>query len=337
MATTSAHTLAMSPTTSTVLPPQPGTTCDAPGTLVEGRPAGEDIAFVDADHGWLVRDAAIYVTIDGGVTWTHQATCPNTSLSAVDFVDVMHGWAVGFAFPCCAYTHETQGPGAIVATTDGGRTWRRQEAPRGDFLAAAFVDTDHGWAVGNGGVIAATSDGGEHWVSQADSHSGKTSEGVDFIDANRGWIVSPDSTALSTSDGGATWTTQRIDGSPSGVHFFDTAHGWIVGSELILSTSNGGATWRRYAGPLNGWHINRVQFVDDRQGWAVGIDHTDEPGSPTGDLVLATSDGGTTWTRQSGPSGVGLFSLSFVSASRGWVTGRYGGTWRTIDGGKTWS
>ena len=65
----------------------------------------------------------------------------------------MHGWAVG-----------TDG---ILATIDGGRTWRAQESPTTNELdGIAFSDPRHGWVGGDLGVILATTDGGQSWVAQ---------------------------------------------------------------------------------------------------------------------------------------------------------------------------
>src|SRR5262249_11790615 len=66
-------------------------------------------------------------------------------------------------------------------------------------------------------------------------------------------------------------------------------HAWVVGrpGSVILHSSNRGQSWELlqtgYPLPLNG-----VFFLDERQGWAVG-----ELGT-----VLATADGGKTWTVQ---------------------------------------
>src|SRR6516162_11590698 len=58
--------------------------------------------------------------------------------------------------------------------------------------------------------------------------------------------------------------------------------------------------------------LHAVQFVDDREGWAVG----DEG------VVWHTIDGGTSWDRQ--PTGVraSLRSLHFLNPFTGWIAGR---------------
>ncbi len=70
--------------------------------------------------------------------------------------------------------------------------------------------------------------------------------------------------------------------------------------------------------------LNTVTFRTIQQGWLGGAQ-----------TILATSDGGATWTRRySGPATIRQFS--FVSADVGWAMGR-GALLHTLDGGKTWS
>jgi photosystem II stability/assembly factor-like uncharacterized protein len=67
-----------------------------------------------------------------------------------------------------------------------------------------------------------------------------------------------------------------------------------------------------------------VQFVSAQQGWVAGSGR-----------ILATSDGGQTWTRQySGPAG--LYQVDFISATRGWAVGP-NAVLTTTDGGKVWA
>ena len=55
---------------------------------------------------------------DGGTTWSLQSTGQSLPLYGLNFADSRHGWAVGAL-------------GTILATADGGKTWRRQRAGGG--------------------------------------------------------------------------------------------------------------------------------------------------------------------------------------------------------------
>lgn len=72
--------------------------CGATGTLY-------DVRFVDANTGWVVGDGGIWKTSNGGGTWTSQEA---TTMTAVAFVDPLHGWAAGKS---------------VMRTVDGGDTW----------------------------------------------------------------------------------------------------------------------------------------------------------------------------------------------------------------------
>lgn len=94
---------------------------------------------------------------DDGRDWTQADVPVRSTLTAVSFADARHGWAVG---------HDA----VIVATDDGGRTWRLQhvQPERGTpLLDVLFVDARRGWAVGNFGLFLETADGGTTWTPVA--------------------------------------------------------------------------------------------------------------------------------------------------------------------------
>lgn len=99
-------------------------------------------------------------------------------------------------------------------------------------------------------------------------------------------------------------------------------HGYILLSE------DGGTRWRRASSP-DAPLLTSVFFVDDQRGWAVGHDTT----------ILATTDGGGTWTRQfSAPKEQRpLMDVLFLDAQHGIAVGAYGAYYETADGGKTWT
>ena len=68
--------------------------------------------FVDKDHGWGVGDNGTIVhTVDGGSTWTPQASGTTDFLVDVRFADPLHGLVL------------TSTLGAALQTADGGATW----------------------------------------------------------------------------------------------------------------------------------------------------------------------------------------------------------------------
>jgi photosystem II stability/assembly factor-like uncharacterized protein len=228
---------------------------------------------------------------------------------------------------------------ALPALAHAAGSWGFQDSgiTDGTMLASvSFVDTTHGWAVGDVGTILRTSDGGAHWAPQA---SGVTADdillGVFFKDATHGWAVGTNGTIVSTTNGGGTWTSRDsgiTDGSGlSAVYFADTSHGWAVGDAgTVVRTTNGGATWTSQdSGITDGSNLYSVAFTDTGHGWAAGDNGT----------IISTTNGGATWTSQDSGVTDGRFlrAIAFVDATHGWAAGDNGTVLSTTDGGATWT
>ena len=95
----------------------------------------------------------------------------------------------------------------------------------------------------------------------------------------------------------------------------------------IVYSDDQGATWSRAKTPPAPL-LTTVEFIDAKTGWAAGHDAT----------ILATADGGESWTQQlSAPSEQRpLLDLLFLSKTEGFAVGAYGAFYETTDG-KTWN
>ena len=245
-------------------------------------------------------------------------------------------------------------------------------------LSVSFPTPTQGYAVGDQGVILATSDGGATWKEQASGvpgidptcDTGPNGEpiesactnvlfDVDFVDATTGWAVGSDGIVVHTSDGGTTWARQPLPPldsiaglgpGPGGtdlraggwddlfsVSFPDARAGAVAGpGGTILTTADGGATWqwrgdRRYGG------LTDLTFTDRQHGQAVGLANTGL--SPF--ISVATADGGTSWEiRQPPPrstvANANFSGLDFLDAQRGYIAGSTGRILATTDGGHSW-
>ena len=156
--------------------------------------------------------------------------------------------------------------GLILATSDGGATWKKQASPtRDSFEGVVCVDATHAWALG--------ADGND------------------------------DESILATTDGGTTWKVQQtwkmwVAGVNS-MAFADTTHGWVVGGGgVILATTDGGKSWKtQHSGTKV--NLSAVAFADDRHGLAVGNTFVGADAMSNtfkGSTILRTTDGGATWT-----------------------------------------
>lgn len=173
-------------------------------------------------------------------------------LTDVSLVDSRHGWTVG--------------GGVILATDDGGQSWRQQQSGvKTSLYAIQFTDPQHGWAVGHDGIILVTDNGGQSWRPQ---QSGVKTVlwAVQFTDPQHGWAVGDSVVILATDDGGQSWRKQHHSSNDMWLHavqFTDPQHGWAVGGPygVILATDNGGQSWRLQHRGASAW-IRAFELTD---------------------------------------------------------------------------
>jgi photosystem II stability/assembly factor-like uncharacterized protein len=146
------------------------------------------------------------------------------------------------------------------------------------------------------------------------------------------------------SQGQKVWSLQTspvLSKALNGVIFFDANNGWAVGQDvsnhtLILNTVDGGANWTQQTSPIAGYSLNSVYFVSVNIGWAVGQTSVGVPNN----IILVTTDGGANWTQQTSPVTGRLYSVFFLDANNGWISGEDGlGNFlllNTTDGGVNW-
>jgi hypothetical protein len=135
-----------------------------------------DADLVDGALGFAAGTRTIWVTTDGGATWT--AACLPAGAQFVHALAVrgQKAWAAGIG--------EEGGSAFILRSTDGGRVWRLAQVPAGAtyLMDIAFPDDDHGWVVGRrpqtdpaygdqyggGALLLRSTDGGATWTLSQD-------------------------------------------------------------------------------------------------------------------------------------------------------------------------
>ncbi|MBM3147408.1 MAG: hypothetical protein FJ000_05890 [Actinobacteria bacterium] len=242
---------------------------------------------------------------------------------------------------------------------DSARAYPTTQRP---LTACDFVSPTTGWVVGEHGVVLRTVNAGRLWHRQRSSRlRAERLHDVDFVDRSRGWAVGSGGLILVTRDAGASWLRRSSDrtvdlravaatGPDSAV-----VVGWSgpAGAPVgeILRSADSGSTWVG-VGAWPGTRLHDVVFADRSHGWAVGSGPAVGSGAAAESaVVLATGDGGQTWTAAAGPEDLGidpgrssaLFAVEALDASRLWCAGRSGPVGaahgllaRSLDGGRSW-
>lgn len=229
--------------------------------------------------------------------------------------------------------------------------------------AVQFVDKQEGWAVGDHGVVWHTTDGGVRWERQK-SGTRASLRAVHFLTPYTGFAVGrieqpygmvATGVVIRTTDGGLTWQEVAAGVLPGlvAVKFLDDAKGVVVGDPCpaflsgVFKTTDGGLNWevvpekQAYEQlPVLGLErptpgrtteytrktgqripVHDLHMIDGKNGVAVGDLGT----------ILATNDGGKTWTvRKCGgqraavlfvlatPDGVPLDTVALLGAKDGY-------------------
>ncbi|OFY63019.1 MAG: hypothetical protein A3H98_10680 [Bacteroidetes bacterium RIFCSPLOWO2_02_FULL_36_8] len=136
------------------------------------------------------------------------------------------------------------------------------------------------------------------------------------------------------------WEYGKVDGIdkriiPTAVQFVQNGNGYLSGTfksptnipaGCIYKTTDGGSTWEKIEN-LSGTDINKVQMIDEQNGFAVGDEGK----------LLATYSGGASWYEISLENSENLNDLYFLDLQNGIIVGNNGTIINTKDGGKTFS
>lgn len=190
----------------------------------------------------------------GAADWQVVSSGTNNALLAISFAsDNLHGFAVG-------------GGGTIVATADGGKSWRLQNSGTLQQLLDVYAaDALHVCAVGAFGTVTLTSDGGETWhtakipwdqlLPRITKEYGTIEPALNSVYCSSprvGFAAGEFGTIIRTTDGGATWQAQTYGtlDTPQlvGIAFLGDRAGWAVAQDgSIVDTTDAGESWSKAA------------------------------------------------------------------------------------------
>lgn len=298
----------------------------APGVTLNGAPGDilSNVFMLDTTHAWSASPGpgstpyggqgppfdklhvVVSRTSDGGRTW-QSVTVPGDwggSKPVLAFADVRHGYLLIAGL-------RGGGASAVLATADGGVTWRLVHGGSGIL-----------------GSIFGVSGSGTLWSgNQGDAGP----VGRPVFDVSR--------------DGGRTWSDARLPGLVGDIYVNDT-----LVAPPVFSGSNGAAAvlaessanppeFRFFRTTSRGLSWVQVASIAQNENGSVAVAVIDATHfvavDPAAGVVRRTSDGGATW--QSSPmSGSGIASrLRFWAPEYGSAVVSHG-IIRTTDGGRTW-
>ncbi|MEK6323225.1 MAG: YCF48-related protein [Acidobacteriota bacterium] len=236
----------------------------------QGVDAGLNDVSVRRERICIVGDAGtILRSTDGGRSFVKILRSTRRSggasgpaeldLYSVQFADEDHVYIVGDR-------------GLILASTDGGATWREQHSGSATQLFHLSLRGEHGWVVGTGGVILHTDNGGRNWYPQR-SGVNEDLNRVYMVTDRVGLITGDNGTLLRTENSGATWERVSLNVREPlfGMSFIDNKTGWVVGYKgRIIRTYDGGRNWVEQ-NSNTGADLFSVSFHKNR-GYAIGRD-----------------------------------------------------------------
>jgi len=232
-------------------------------------------------------------------------------------------------------------------------------------IAVSPVNDRVVWVSGRDGTFTVTTDGGKTWkAGVVQGAEGLELRDVQGISATTAYVLSigrepSDFRIYKTEDGGANWSVQfrnQIYGA-----FYDCFAFWTPERGIALSDSVNGAfpnlrtedgkTWESIAKNMPAALQNEGSFASS--GTCIAKEGKSDAWIVTGNgpaaRVLATQDGGNTWSADNAPfpssQGAGAFTVAFRDAQNGMIGGgdlnpknpNRAATAISHDGGKTWS
>jgi photosystem II stability/assembly factor-like uncharacterized protein len=232
--------------------------------------------------------------------------------------------------------------GTLLATVDGGKTWKKEKDFTGDTIREVyFTDENNGWLLCERDIyslgssapsyLLKTSDGGAHWERiEFGGDKRKKIAKIFFNEKGAGAAIGEGGVYFALED------NKKWKNMPSTVRylmldgvFTDDSHGAMVGAgSTILFTEDAGLSWSKSSvfGSSN-TRFNSVFFINQKTGWTVG----------TLGKIYQTFSGGKVWREQNSPTAKDLTDVFFCDTAEGWAVGDNGAMLHTTTGGNLWT
>jgi photosystem II stability/assembly factor-like uncharacterized protein len=248
----------------------------------------------------LVASATVAITASA-VPAAAAPTAPTalTAVTAVSCASATHCWAGAF---------DAKGS-AIIATANGGATWRVEyTTTKYDITAIDCTSAAHCLAIGypiegSSTAFMETADGGRVWSAHAAPRSLALAGALSCANSSDCWAVGladnrVNAAVARTTDGGRVWTPESIPAlqtamsSPFGISCASPADCVITG-DAALTTTNGGKTWTKHAA-AKGAPLGPLTCPSTRDCYAV-FNVTSAVPSNEETYLYTSTNGGVTW------------------------------------------
>jgi len=278
--------------------------------------------------GFITGNGLLLKSEDSGATWFRLFLPDDASVANSFFVNETTGFAVDFF-------------GTLLRTDDGGRNWQAISQPANDVPNGMwFWDANTGimcyW-----GLVLKTTNGGVNWNVVDTQLLGSFNEyrDVGFFDATHGIMVSP-SNIYQSDDGGDSWypVSSILGDYFTGIGFAGPNTAYVFGGynsgELVITT-NKGLNWTTASAEPLSW-VTGVAYKASSNLVAIAGTNSSNPLSiEPGNAVLTASAGTANWEIKAELRAQDFHTISFPSASVGYVFGEFHG-YKSTDGGNSW-
>lgn len=250
--------------------------------------------------------------------WTElNPKIPRVDYIGVDFIDTLTGWCVGKN-------------GAIIKTTDGGKSWINCTSNTTEVLLK--VSSYNGNVVivsGYNGLILRSSDNGITFTQVYSGGSNIDLWGLQMLNDTLGWCCGRSSRLLKTTNGGQTW--QQVNTGYSGIDywsldFYNIQLGMLAcGGGKVIKTTDGGNSWIQ------------VQAGDEQEFYTIDIiDSLCVAAGGSGGKNVYSSDCGVNWIQNGRLIYDAVNCIGFVNRDTGYAVGEGYGIRKTENRGQTW-
>lgn len=262
-----------------------------PGTInVQNTNLGISMIHAfDANKAWLAayptaagQTGGIWITNNGGTTWTRQNTA--TFSNAASFTNIVHFWDANIGF---CQGDPINGEFEMYTTINGGTTWtlvpaanipNPLNANEFGYVRGIEVVGDHVWFTTSVGRVYHSTNRGVNWTvntSPVADFGGAVTTGVtanlSYASTTDGLIVNNSGAVYKTVNGGTSWTPVITTGSvfTNGLCFIEGTNiafttGAAAGASGSSYSADGGTTWNI----IDTEQHLYVEFTNPSVGWS---------------------------------------------------------------------